>query len=160
MGVGIRLKSILRDKKMTIKQLSEKSGIPLNTLYSITKRDSLRVDRVILERISKALNVDTYDLYPEEMRGAAILADTVKGAGLSFKGSNGNKNRSEQGRLVFDTSKIVDALNVTLEREKRKDRYIKAFDLLNDVGQEIAVGRVEELTEIQKYQLHHDPDEK
>ena len=84
---------------MTIKELSEKTGIPINTLYSITKRDSLRVDRVILERISKALNVDTYDLYPEEMRGAAILADTVKGAGLSFKGSNGNKNRSEQGRL-------------------------------------------------------------
>ena len=80
MGVGMQLKSILRDNNMTIKELSEKTGIPINTLYSITKRDSLRVDRVILERISKALNVDTYDLYPEEMRGAAILADTVKGA--------------------------------------------------------------------------------
>lgn len=62
MGVGMRLKSILRDKKMTIKQLSEKSGIPLNTLYSITKRDSLRVDRVILERISIALEVSVDDL--------------------------------------------------------------------------------------------------
>lgn len=55
MGVGIRIKRILRDKNMTIKQLSELSGVSLNTLYSITKRDSERVDEVILQHISAAL---------------------------------------------------------------------------------------------------------
>ena len=34
------------------------------------------------------------------------------------------------------------------------------LDKLNDEGQKKAVERVEELTEIPKYQLHHDPDEK
>ena len=53
MGYGIRIKEILRNKGLTIKQLSEMSGVPLNTLYSITKRDSKRIDSVILHRISK-----------------------------------------------------------------------------------------------------------
>ena len=63
MGVGMSLKGILRDKKMTIKQLAENSGIPLNTLYSITRRDSERVDKVIIQRLAAALGCDPYSLY-------------------------------------------------------------------------------------------------
>lgn len=65
MGVGIQLKMILRNKKMTIKQLSERTAVPLNTLYSITKRDSERVDPVILQAIAAALGVPTSALYGE-----------------------------------------------------------------------------------------------
>lgn len=57
MGVGLRLKRILRDKNMTIKSLAEKTGVPINTLYSITKRDSEKVDDVILELIADVLDV-------------------------------------------------------------------------------------------------------
>lgn len=39
MGLGKNLKEILKQKNMTIKDLSEKTGISANTLYSITKRD-------------------------------------------------------------------------------------------------------------------------
>ena len=59
MGVGFRLKRILRDRKMTIKQLAENANIPVNTLYSITKRDSERVDPVILRQLSETLEVPT-----------------------------------------------------------------------------------------------------
>lgn len=52
MGVGFRIKAVLREQKMTIKQLSELANIPLNTLYSITKRDSERVDDIIINRIA------------------------------------------------------------------------------------------------------------
>ena len=62
MGVGFRIKEILRDKHMTIKELAEKSSISLNTLYSITKRDSERVDNIILQKIANALEVPTYEL--------------------------------------------------------------------------------------------------
>lgn len=57
MGVGMRIKSILRDRKQTIKQLAEQANVPVNTLYSITKRDSERVDDIILNRIADALDV-------------------------------------------------------------------------------------------------------
>lgn len=56
MGVGLRLKELLRQKNMTIKQLSELSGVSLNTLYSITKRDSEKIDPVLLDKIVSALN--------------------------------------------------------------------------------------------------------
>lgn len=62
MGIGMTLKSILRNRKMTIKQLSESSGISINTLYSITKRDSERVDEIILQRIADTLGVPIYEL--------------------------------------------------------------------------------------------------
>ena len=62
MGVGIRIKSILRERRMTIKQLAELSEIPLNTLYSITKRDSERVDRIILKKVASTLEVSEDDL--------------------------------------------------------------------------------------------------
>lgn len=62
MGVGIQLKKILRQRKMTIKQLSELADIPLNTLYSITKRDSERVDEIILQDIANALEIPVGEL--------------------------------------------------------------------------------------------------
>lgn len=72
MGVGTNLKEILRSKKMTIKQLSELADIPVNTLYSITKRDSERVDKVILNRLAAALGVDPYSLYSFDQATAAL----------------------------------------------------------------------------------------
>lgn len=60
MGVGMRIKIALREKKMTIKELSAQSGISLNTLYSITKRDTENVDDVILSMISKTLGLPEF----------------------------------------------------------------------------------------------------
>lgn len=57
MGVGLRLKIALREKKMTIKELSALSGVSLNTLYSITKRDTENVDDIILSCISSTLDL-------------------------------------------------------------------------------------------------------
>lgn len=62
MGFGLHLKEILRERGMTIKQLSEDSGISVNTLYSITKRDSLRVDPVILKKIAQTLGLSVTEL--------------------------------------------------------------------------------------------------
>lgn len=62
MGIGFRLKELLRERKMTIKELAEQTGISLNTLYSITKRDSIRVDAVLLAGICKGLNVSVDEL--------------------------------------------------------------------------------------------------
>lgn len=61
MGFGSILKEILADKNMSIKELSQITGIPLNTLYSITKRDTVNVRQETLEKISQALNVPTDD---------------------------------------------------------------------------------------------------
>jgi len=66
MGYGTELKRVLKEKGITIKGLSEMTQIPLNTLYSITKRDSERVDIRTLRKITDALNVSELDLLSRE----------------------------------------------------------------------------------------------
>ena len=58
MGFGNRLKEILKEKDMTIKELAEKSGISINTLYSITKRDTQIPTPDIIRKIAIALGID------------------------------------------------------------------------------------------------------
>ena len=55
MGFGNKLKEVLKKKGITIKELSELSGISINTLYSITKRDTQIPDREIVDKIVAAL---------------------------------------------------------------------------------------------------------
>lgn len=62
MGFGAKLKTLLKEKKMTIKELSEATGISKNTLYSITKRDTrLPSDKIII-KIANALDMDYAEL--------------------------------------------------------------------------------------------------
>lgn len=57
MGVGARIKEILREKEKTILWLSEKSGVSKNTLYAITKRDTITVRGDNIKKIAEALEV-------------------------------------------------------------------------------------------------------
>lgn len=78
MGYGTKIKGILKDKKMTIKELSERTGISLNTLYSITKRDSVNVDFKILMSIAKCLNVDLSELLDEETARLPTVEEIIR----------------------------------------------------------------------------------
>lgn len=63
MGAGLRLKEILRNRGLTIRQLSEMTDISINTLYSITKRDSVNIDPVILNRITATLHISNDEFW-------------------------------------------------------------------------------------------------
>lgn len=67
MGFGNKLKEVLKKKGITIKELSEISGISINTLYSITKRDTQMPDKEIVNKIADALGIDKSELYTFEM---------------------------------------------------------------------------------------------
>lgn len=62
MGYGTKIKKMLKDKKISIKELAKQTGISLNTLYSITKRDSENVDFEILIKIALYLEIDITEL--------------------------------------------------------------------------------------------------
>jgi len=61
-GIGINLKNILSIRKISIKQLSEMTGIPINTLYSITKNDNKNVRSDTLQKIAAALDIKNLEL--------------------------------------------------------------------------------------------------
>jgi len=66
LGIGEKLKKALSQKGMTVKELSEKSGVSLNTLYSITKRDSESINYNTIDKISRALNVPAAEFMSEK----------------------------------------------------------------------------------------------
>lgn len=57
MGYGSEIKALIKGNGMTIKELSEKSGVSINTLYSITKRDSKRIDEDTRSKISAVIDI-------------------------------------------------------------------------------------------------------
>ena len=137
MGVGLRLKEVLRDRKISIKQLSELTNVSLNTLYSITKRDSENVDPIILQKIATALSISpTYLIgYDQKIVNPQSYTDDEL---LEIKA----------GAWQAYTDSFS---------EKEKHPLLTAFSKLNNLGQQKAVERVEELTEIPKYQKEKAP---
>lgn len=65
MGIGKTLLDILQEKGENPNSLAEKVGVSPSTIYSITKRDNMKVDISLLARICKVLNVSMDRFYDE-----------------------------------------------------------------------------------------------
>ena len=68
MGLGLELKKILKDKGMSVAELSRLSGVSANTLYAIISRDSSDISLSTLYKISDALNLETDDFAILDMK--------------------------------------------------------------------------------------------
>lgn len=107
MGVGINLKRILAERNMSIKKLSELTGIQINTLYSITKRDSINVNKELLSIIATALGITTWDLTIDTKQIKREVAffeqiDSTFGKGASALVENYDKLNSEGQRKASE----------------------------------------------------------
>ncbi|WP_370850226.1 helix-turn-helix domain-containing protein [Megasphaera sp.] len=57
MGIGKRLSDLLSQKNMKVSELAERANVKASTIYSIIKRDNMKVDLDILLSISNVLGV-------------------------------------------------------------------------------------------------------
>ena len=57
MGIGKRLSDLLLQKNMKVSELAERANVKASTIYSIIKRDNMKVDLDILLSISSVLGV-------------------------------------------------------------------------------------------------------
>lgn len=112
MGIGKNLKRILTEQNMTIKDLSAASGISLNTLYSITKRDSVHVDQETLDKIASVLCISPFDLQVD----VAQLRETVRSIELV------------QAAYGSDAVLLLDSFTALNDTGKKK-----ALDYLDDL---------------------------
>ncbi|MDD6039020.1 MAG: helix-turn-helix transcriptional regulator [bacterium] len=75
MNLGSRLKTTLRQKSMTVIQLSKASGVPAQTIYALINRDSNKADLTILGKLLSALDMDFFTFMdgkePAESEAAA-----------------------------------------------------------------------------------------
>ena len=78
MGIGMRIKEAAQARGITLRKLAEYAGISYNTLYSITKRDSERVDPETVKRIADALHVTIPYFYGMDDINALDIDEALK----------------------------------------------------------------------------------
>ena len=132
MALGTNLKEILKQKNMSIKDLSKKTGISLNTLYSITKRDGRMARFDIIKKICETLEITESELLGFDVKPDGLI--TTKG--------------TQQDIVSFFSG--VDKL-VETAMDPLRYEYLSNFDKLNDKGKEKAIEQVELLTKIPEY---------
>lgn len=165
MGTGKKIKDILKEQGRTIKQLSKATGISVNTLYSITKRDSMSVTYPILEKVAQALGVKVIDLLPEEARESALDA---------IKHVEENYSKTEHAEEYFIREALYNLpIQTIMEAQEHADgilvnslsefndaflrkQLLDEFSCLNRRGKIEALFRIEELGEMQRFQKKPD----
>lgn len=62
MGIGKNVKALAKDRGLNLIELSKKSGVPLNTIYTLTGEDPRNATMRTLDRLAEALKVDVRTL--------------------------------------------------------------------------------------------------
>lgn len=62
MGIGKNVKALARSRRLSLVELSEKSGVPINTIYTLTREDPRNATMRTLDRLAEALKVDVRTL--------------------------------------------------------------------------------------------------
>lgn len=63
--IGKTLQDLLESKNINVNELSRRTGISNQTIYSIIKRDNMKVDFEVLLKICTALDVDIECFYSD-----------------------------------------------------------------------------------------------
>lgn len=71
MGIGKTLSDILSEQNRNPNELAEKIGEAPSTIYSIIRRDNMKVDITILAKICSELGVDMERFYNEYVKSAS-----------------------------------------------------------------------------------------
>lgn len=138
MSIGSNIKDKRTQKGFTQKELGDRCGMADS---AIRRYESDRGNPTIktLQRIAEALVVDWTELVPEEELDSKFWGGLAKAANYITLSSEDN------------TPDQIDSAEVqNLSSTERT--IISLFGKLNESGQQKAIERVEELTEIPKYQ--------
>ena len=82
--IGSTLKQLLAERRMAVGELARRVDVPAQTLYSIIRRDNMKIDFDVLLRICAALDVpvDVFCAGTENVPSAAPAADAADWAWL------------------------------------------------------------------------------
>lgn len=149
MGVGLRLKKILKEKEMTIKELSQLSNIPINTLYSITKRDSQRVDNVLLQKIADTLDIPVTKLQYDGVINFSVR-DLKNPEDMSPDEFKKYMNEDFPAAMDRARNRMAEVYGKLVEI-KGEEMILQSFAVLNKAGRIEAIKRTHELTQLEEY---------
>lgn len=75
MGIGKTLSEILSEQHRNPNELAERIGESPSTIYSIIRRDNMKVDITVLAKICAELNVSMERFYNEYISGTSSKVD-------------------------------------------------------------------------------------
>lgn len=128
MGFGINLKRILKEKGLTIKELAEISGVSINTLYSITKRDTEIPTPEIIDKIVNALKIKETDLLTFE-----DLNQTIKNDLISLKQAETSlRSKLYSIAEMLNSAALAELLNNAIDMLQDEDDIYRSIFYKND----------------------------
>ena len=150
MGIGTNLKRVLKQRSMTIKELSEKSGVSLNTLYFITKTDTKSIDSAILSKILSVLECTEAEIVigkTEEQELAEWLATLKNNPELTSDQISLAKmvtllKAEDWVRLSEMIERLKDQSDEVYDPDNIDDEIISSLKLLNDYQKASVLGYI------------------
>ena len=145
MTIGQRIKKARKNAGMSQKELADKLKVSASMIGQY-ENDIRKPKYDTQQRIAEALGIDIYEILSNEQRTSLDL-------GLQFKKlvTVFSPIRTVPFESIY-TDKIEHELGLDTDPVWiAGNRLLEAFDKLNDEGQQKAIERVEELTEIPKY---------
>lgn len=132
------MQKIAQERKISLKELSRRAGIPYTTIYNMVKRDSSRVSPENVQKLANALGVSVGEIYGLDSVNAILkIADPD---------------------LIEDIHSIAKCASERIDIKKQLEELKTAFSRLNNDGREEAIKRIWELTRLSKYS-YNDYDE-
>ncbi len=104
--IGKTLDRILKEKGTNVNELAKNIGVSNQTLYSIIKRDNMKIDFELLLKICNELNVNVekfYDDYIDSKSQQILLTDEEQQLILAYR-ANPNMQEAVKKLLDIDVS--------------------------------------------------------
>lgn len=168
MTTGEKIKKVRSELGITQKELALRLNVTPQ-LVSQYENGIKKPKTETIEKIAFALNVDPLELYGDEEveRIAAAIQDAITYTESSRKSVSDSFSQMIKDIAHFcesttnkfcESSRIADAFssNANSIMKKQETDILAAFNSLNEKGRNVAIGRVEELTEIPKYQKENE----
>lgn len=102
MGIGKTLSNILEEKNSNPNELAENIGVSPSTIYSIIKRDNMKVDISVLAKICKELNIKMERFYNE------------------YISEQTNVKEKQQNIIKFNKQQLLDNYDILNDEGKSK----------------------------------------
>lgn len=160
MALGTKLKQILNERGITVKDFAIQIGIPPTTLYSFIKRDSETGKLDLIGKICKGLGIDITEFLDDDLFDAVTSPDEEyeeKVIDTKFESIIKNEKLSDEEKenMIQDLLSQLEIMQNVHESHAEISGQIildALFNKLNLVGKNKAIEQVELLTKIPEYQ--------
>lgn len=108
MPIGKKLSDLLNESNENVNSISTKIGVSPQTLYSIIKRDNMKVDFDVLIKLSKALNVSVEYFYePQDVRSDKVAPKKIDAVKERLLKNYASLNQEGRERLCNYSDDLV-----------------------------------------------------